>query len=331
MKIYFDMDGVLADFDKGVNDIIGIPYQNQDQASMQYHDFLYEHMRKFPDFYYMLEPIQEMVDYLLEMYQIYGDNVEILTGIPTKKRGIDNARDNKIEWVKKYINDDIKVNICYRKDKVNYVKNEDDILIDDFNVNIKDWIKYGGTGIIHKTLEETRKELNKILNEKYLWYACYGSNLLDARFKKYLDKFNLEYPIREEKYIFNHPLYFANEGCKNWDCKGIAYIDMNDIGKTYGWKYLIKKDDFKKILHDEGSTYEEIFIEKDKDNFDIYTISSNKKYIDNEASHKYLDIIGAGLIEKKLLKENELKDYLNHDYKPNLDTKHIKDIIDNLK
>lgn len=163
MKIYFDMDGVLANFDKGVNDILGIPFLSQDQASEEYHDYLFNTMRKYPDFYYMLEPFDEMIDYLKQIHELYGDKVEILTGIPKKHRGIDNAKKNKIDWVKKYIGDDIKVNACYRKDKINYIKGKDDILIDDFIANIKDWEKHGGTGLHHTDLKSTKKKLNKIL------------------------------------------------------------------------------------------------------------------------------------------------------------------------
>ena len=41
-KIYFDMDGVLADFNRGVKEILGIEPMDQDSATKDYDDRLFQ-------------------------------------------------------------------------------------------------------------------------------------------------------------------------------------------------------------------------------------------------------------------------------------------------
>ena len=57
------MDGVLANFNKGVVDILNIDYKKQGEASGNYHDFLYHEMRKHEHFYYHLEPFKDVLKY----------------------------------------------------------------------------------------------------------------------------------------------------------------------------------------------------------------------------------------------------------------------------
>ena len=90
-----------------------------------------------------------------EIRAAYGDRTEILTGIPKPKRGIHTAGDDKTAWVRRLLGEDIKVNIVYREEKVNYCKGPMCILIDDLPVNIKEWEAAGGTGVLHRNPEET--------------------------------------------------------------------------------------------------------------------------------------------------------------------------------
>ena len=87
-KIYFDMDGVLADFDRGVRELCGMEALDQGTRSPAQDDIMWEAIRKIDHFYDKLELMpgaKEMFDTLREKY---GDKVEILTGIPREERGI---------------------------------------------------------------------------------------------------------------------------------------------------------------------------------------------------------------------------------------------------
>lgn len=160
MKIYFDMDGVLANFDKGVRDLLGmIPRPQGEKFDFRWYNALYAKMRETEHYYDKLEPIMEAVELLLELYEKYGNDVQILTAVPKPSRGVVTAAEDKINWVKRLISPDIKVNICLRAEKVNFCTGEDCILIDDFNKNIEEWEALGGTGILYTSIEKVRQLL----------------------------------------------------------------------------------------------------------------------------------------------------------------------------
>lgn len=164
MKIYFDMDGVLANFNKGVIDLLHLkPINQSDPFDYKKTNALYAKMRTVDHYYDKLEPIQEAVDLLLELYEKYGDDVQILTAIPKPHRGIITAPEDKINWTKRLISDKIKINICYRAEKANFCTGIDCILIDDYDKNIREWETLGGTGILYTNIEDVKNALNKIL------------------------------------------------------------------------------------------------------------------------------------------------------------------------
>lgn len=157
MKIYFDMDDVIANFSKGMLELCNIRPFGQNNFKMV--NLLYSRMREIDHYYSKLEPIQEAVDLMMELYEKYGDDVQILTAIPKPHRKIPDAAEDKIDWVKRLISEDIKVNTCYRAEKINFCTSEDCILIDDFFMNVDEWEAAGGTGILYKDINEVRKIL----------------------------------------------------------------------------------------------------------------------------------------------------------------------------
>lgn len=163
-KIYLDMDGVLADFDRGVIELLGITPHPQGESTKEEDDYLYFKMQEVPHFYELLEPMDGAVEMFRTLYEKYGDRVEILTGIPKPKRGIIYAGEDKLKWVKKYLSDDLVVNIVLRKDKILFSNGPGDILIDDFSVNINEWEEAGGTGIIHTSPRETMNIIRELEN-----------------------------------------------------------------------------------------------------------------------------------------------------------------------
>lgn len=163
-KIYFDMDGVLADFERGVKEICGLEpisqnVKNNDSAK---ENEMWEAIRAAGHFYDRLELMPGAKEMFDAVYGKYGDKCEILTGIPKPKRGIDSAADDKKAWVKRLLSKDIKVNIVYREEKPRFCTGKDCILIDDFEKNIREWETIGGTGILNKSAAETMDKLRKL-------------------------------------------------------------------------------------------------------------------------------------------------------------------------
>ena len=139
-KIYVDMDGVLTDFWGGLKEMCG----DIDDSDM---DNVWNAMRSIEHFYLKLKPIKGSIEMINSLVNKYKDKVEILSSIPTEKKGIKYAEEDKRNWVKEHIGD-IKVNICYRKEKASFAKNKGCILIDDYIRNVDEWNANGGTGIL---------------------------------------------------------------------------------------------------------------------------------------------------------------------------------------
>ena len=155
-KIYIDMDGVLADFDRGAYELCGVPRPEPGKSRTKANDdLMWERIRTVEHFYDKLEPMAGAVEMFNKLWEQFGDRVEILTGIPKPKRGILTAGDDKKHWAQRMLRPDLKVNIVYRAEKPAFCKGKDFILIDDLSVNIKDWEACGGTGILYKDPDET--------------------------------------------------------------------------------------------------------------------------------------------------------------------------------
>ena len=161
-KIYFDMDGVLADFDRGVNEICHLEPMEQSRRNPEQYDVLWKAVREAGHFYDMLEPIPGGIEMFMSVWEKYGERCEILSGIPKPGRNVITAEDDKRNWVKRYLPESLKVNIVQREEKKNFAKGKGCILIDDYAKNIKEWEEAGGTGIHHVSAGETLKRLAEI-------------------------------------------------------------------------------------------------------------------------------------------------------------------------
>ncbi len=161
-KIYFDMDGVLADFDRGVRELCGMEAQDQGMRSPAMDDLMWEEIKKIDHFYDRLDLMPGAKEMFDAVYGVYGDRCEILTGIRKEKRGIVTAAEDKISWMKRILSDKVKVNICYRAEKIDRCTGPETVLIDDLKKNIDEWQEAGGTGILHVSAEETMKEMKKL-------------------------------------------------------------------------------------------------------------------------------------------------------------------------
>ena len=156
-KIYFDLDGVMADFDRGVYELCGMDaFSHEDDKS---DDIMWLRIKEVGHFYDKLELMPGAKELFDDLYAKYGDKCEILSGIPKPRRGIVTAGEDKISWVRRMLSKNVKVNIVYKEDKPDYCTGEDCILIDDLPANIKAWEDIGGTGIINSGADDTRQTL----------------------------------------------------------------------------------------------------------------------------------------------------------------------------
>ena len=156
-KIYFDLDGVMADFDRGVYELCGMDaFSHEDDKS---DDIMWLRIKEVGHFYDKLELMPGAKELFDDLYAKYGDKCEILSGIPKPRRGITTAGEDKISWVRRMLSKNVKVNIVYKEDKPDYCTGKDCILIDDLPANIRAWEDMGGTGIINSGADDTRQTL----------------------------------------------------------------------------------------------------------------------------------------------------------------------------
>lgn len=142
-RLFVDMDGVLARFH---DDIL-------DENNVVQIEKMYE-----PNYFYQLKPFQKMVEVINHVAQYYANNIYILSAV-------DNAHPDfivqKTKWLQKYIPNlqeshflfpDVKVDKCdfVKAMSSNHVLRKNDILIDDFNRNLKSWHEAGGYSIKFK-------------------------------------------------------------------------------------------------------------------------------------------------------------------------------------
>ncbi len=161
-RIYFDMDDVLVDFTHGVREFCGLEIKGEHAVS---DDILFDGIRRVGNFYQRAKPIIGSLELFSDLRKKYGDKVEVLTAIPKPSRNLPMIGEEKKAWIMRYLGSDVGVNIVYRREKVNFVKNKGSILIDDNEDNIDDWEHAGGTGILFTDAKSLRKTIHILLSE----------------------------------------------------------------------------------------------------------------------------------------------------------------------
>lgn len=150
MKLYVDMDGVLADFDRHYFNIFGI------STSKLTDNVNWKQVNEIPDFFLGIPPMEDMWE-LWDFVKPYHPT--ILTGAP---QDIQKSPSNKIRWVEKHLGEHVPVITCQSKKKYMYAI-PGAILIDDWTKYKHLWEQAGGIWITHTSAKTSIEQLTTLL------------------------------------------------------------------------------------------------------------------------------------------------------------------------
>ena len=159
-----------------------------------------------------------------------------------------------------------------------------------------------------------------------VWYASYGSNMLEERFLHYLQgrvcRFNnkryeacnnSDPPLDSLPISIPHPMYFGNTS-NSWGNGGVCFIDSSRIGDTLGRLYLITKEQLEHIHTQEGRNshwYDEQIELGNRNGIPIVTLTNHGVRSLNSPINKYLEVVRLGLQETYPEKTSwEIEEYL---------------------
>jgi len=155
-KIYCDMDGVLVDLLGSIKRHLGTTKLNQGILD----DFFNSEAGQGTEFW--ADAGWESGGKQLWKY-IKQYDPHILSACPSVCNKDIKVIKGKTKWCQKNLKiDPSKVHIVQRREKKDFAK-KDVILIDDHSKNIREWEAAGGTGVVHKNVNSTIKELKGLL------------------------------------------------------------------------------------------------------------------------------------------------------------------------
>lgn len=148
---YFDLDGVLANFEGKIVSIFGEPYSTQLWPRIA---------AEYPHIFKFLDPIHPMV-MLFNSMSLGGYDVRVLSAKPSM---IDMryVEQDKISWCSERLNTNNVTIVNKAEDKQRYSR-EGVVLIDDNVISCEQWSSRGGIALLHKTYAQTRRNVDAIL------------------------------------------------------------------------------------------------------------------------------------------------------------------------
>ena len=154
-KLFLDLDGVLADFDRRIMDIFGkLPHQIHP-------GYMWSTLAKTDGFYRHLPWIGEGKD-LWNTLSVFGP--VILTGVPRGKWAVA----QKLDWCERELGSKTEVITCYTREKPEKAgelcpEGIIPVLIDDRDKILEAWEKMSGIFIHHKNVQDSLCRFDKIV------------------------------------------------------------------------------------------------------------------------------------------------------------------------
>ncbi|MGB4587851.1 MAG: gamma-glutamylcyclotransferase family protein [Clostridiaceae bacterium] len=166
-----------------------------------------------------------------------------------------------------------------------------------------------------------------------VWYAAYGSNMLQERMMCYINGGSFRNqksghkpctdttaPRAKMAYEIPYDMYYGNRS-GSWDEMGVSFLDASKPGKAYGVAYLISKEQFEHLYREENGGYEPGVNSKwyncklqlgTFSRIPVMTVTNRNVLQKNKAGQRYLQVLMEGLKENyPNLCDEEIEDYVN--------------------
>lgn len=149
-KLYIDLDGVMADFDRYFLESFGVQSSTLDDPTM------WKWINAHGNFFSSLPPCEGAIDFFNSVKHL---NPIILTACPKTNYAV--AAVQKRAWVYKHLDPDtMVVPMLGGKNKALFMHRPGDILIDDFEKNCVSWREHGGLAIQHRDFNRTKSQVD---------------------------------------------------------------------------------------------------------------------------------------------------------------------------
>ena len=171
MKIYFDMDGVLAHFDamRPNDKDLNHPSEDLSPEKRAAKKLFWQEIEKQPNFWRDI-PVMVNIEYLLKTAFDMGE-IFVLSKTPGPQKFIggqkyvDFVASEKRKWIAKNLNkffDEKHVIICDGPKGELIHPTKTDILVDDRQENINEWESHGGRGVLFINAADAVKRMKNI-------------------------------------------------------------------------------------------------------------------------------------------------------------------------
>jgi 5'(3')-deoxyribonucleotidase len=151
------MDQVLVNFIGGANMVL--TSQGLKPFAQEEKETKWEALRKVPKFWANLPPMSDA----MMLWRYIKPHQPYILSTPSKRMA--SCKPEKIEWVRHHLGNVEHVYLVPRDNKQQFAITKDgrpNLLIDDYEKNIKEWVSAGGIGIRHINSMSTISQLRKL-------------------------------------------------------------------------------------------------------------------------------------------------------------------------
>lgn len=170
MKFYFDMDGVIANFDSMLPDSgkFNHPSESLSDAERAGKTQFWQTVERTPNFWSNM-PVIKNSEYMLSVAHDNGE-IFILSKTPSAKhfksgqKYVDFVASEKRKWVLKNLGqffDKAHIIICDKPKGAFMHPTVNDILVDDRIENINEWEKHGGRAVLYTDAISTAQKIKQ--------------------------------------------------------------------------------------------------------------------------------------------------------------------------